>query len=130
MNDRFKFRAWDIGVQEMIYFDFDNIDYAVDTTLIKEYIKEGNLMQCTGKKDKNGTLIYEGDWVDSGQTSGSSNTALRNRTKICGQVFNKDGLYYFGNPKSKYNRWLLNHLQLEIIGNVKENPELMEGNDE
>lgn len=83
------------------------------------------LMQYTGLKDKNGREIYEGDWIDTGLTSGSPNTALRNREKIAGQVFFADGGFYFGNPKSKHDRWLITYGLLKVIGNIYENPELL-----
>ena len=52
MNDRFKFRAWDETHKRFLY-----------RTLIDS--KEASLSweQCTGRKDINGTLIYEGDLV-------------------------------------------------------------------
>lgn len=58
MQDRFKFRHWDKRINKMFYPERnDNFGYYVNNSDIIE------TMQCTGLKDKNGKLIYEGDIV-------------------------------------------------------------------
>ena len=78
MNDRFKFRVWDKPTCRMFYdvcigflkagdpppFDWvcaDTPEGQVNYT--GNRLKNIKIMSCTGLKDKNGKLIYEGDIV-------------------------------------------------------------------
>lgn len=143
MNNRFKFRLYDKAIGEMVYdvcvgFIKDNgktDDWVcADTscgqiTYRGDKLKDVVLMQCTGLKDKNGKLIYEGDIVS---------------VKVETQDFFGEDEYYFENYKgeiifekgeilidvidtTKHPISLYYHAKdCEVIGNIYENPELLE----
>ena len=78
------------------------------------------LMQCTGLKDKNGKLIYEGD-------------ILKQPDGIIDYVYWSDGCYiHNGTAITNYDvayqgdNWAKEVNTHEVIGNIYENPELLE----
>lgn len=126
-NSRFKFRAWDKSQNKMYQvrgINFDNEDLWLkinETQIMGANLFEVELMQYTGLKDKNGKEIFEGDIL----------LYLRKSKRI---VSYKNGAFirYYGN----YNEYLLYDsfiedgylTDYEVIGNIYENPELLEGN--
>lgn len=130
-----KFRAWhktwkEMGKVTCIYFDdkqsvismFCEEEQASSTLLDDEVI----LMQSTGLHDKNGKEIFEGDILTDGHTLG----VLRNHQTLGFYMVDEKGKESFlsdtvdieGFEEAK--EFMKN--SIETIGNIYENPELLE----
>lgn len=128
MNDRFKFRAWDKARGKM-YSSEDNVfEYRSEYGELKFEleIEEGQydienedliVMQCTGLKDKTGKLIYEGDIVRGPNLVNKGN--LKNRVV---ETLTWTGIQPFCDSSFSH------YSGVEIIGNIYENPELLNKN--
>lgn len=129
MNDRLKFRVWNKNTHSFttggaIKFGglcfVDKEDFGIKLAEDQEcYIIE----QCTGLKDKNGNLIYEGDIVEISVYGGIINEGfVETDTQYQGiVVWVKQGLYvkvadeFFYIPEEPED--------VEIIGNIHETKE-------
>ncbi len=126
MNDRLRFRVWDkrlnryLGEYDPIQMIMSNGNLAyLDDYGMKFYAVE----QCTGLKDRNGRLIYEGDIVkipDDWETYGFLAGAIRE------VIFNNGGFRIKPqfNENSRGN-WLEDTEEFEVIGNIHKNKELL-----
>jgi uncharacterized phage protein (TIGR01671 family) len=129
-----KFRAWDKELQTML--DVSLIDFK-KSVLVGEHWKFGEtnfmsfddikLMQSTGLFDKNGTEIFEGDVV---VTNGRRRQVITFGTQEVEEDFGSVRIYkgfnlYLGGgyPNAVMSTF-------EVIGNIYENPELMEVSDD
>lgn len=119
-----KFRAWLPTLKWMcsvstILFDENSVDVykTGDTERVTEMSvnqDEVILMQSTGLKDKNGVEIFEGDILKDDSESGK---VVYDPDRTMWRVYGKD----FDDALSDW--WMG-----RVIGNIYENPELMEGN--
>ena len=141
MNDRFKFRLWNGA--EMHYNDFVVTATGFVGKITEEFLgkcvfnqedltldKECILMQCTGLKDKNGKLIYEGDIIYSPSWWWGACFVYLNIGE-CGPCKGDSVMSYIlakniDNPYEGaiYNIW--NGSEVEVIGNIYTDAHLLE----
>lgn len=117
--DRFKFRAWDKEYDSMVY----DIERAAENDIGDSFwhflffSDQYHIMQCTGLKDKNGKLIYEGDIVSAGAEHA---TIVWHKFAFQAlQGWEQEGRIY------QTLLQLKDDMILEVIGNIYENPDLL-----
>lgn len=119
-----KFRAW--SKTEKIMSDVKKIDFynsEIDARLFEETaIEEVVLMQSTGILDKNSQEIFEGDVVRQVRTQPTTENEV-----IIGIVTMIEGAWLIMNDNEQLASYLWSETdENEIIGNIYENPELLE----
>lgn len=108
----------DIYIERMMENFRDNSN-GVDTYIT---ITPEQIYQCTGLKDKNGKLIYEGDIINIWCKNLTKNQI--SEVKFCKEraAFTFDYFTDFGNIVP----CTMDKTEIEVIGNIYENPELLE----
>lgn len=133
MNDRFRFRAW---YENNYIYDVeeatDNSEYPTgdimdDFSSFADVVWREDCVveQCTGLRDKNGKLIYENDLIRC--PSGIYRIAVDD--------FGLWTVIYNNNPFEEVGEWgdvvkeyafNQNNVEIEILGNIHENADLLE----
>lgn len=133
-----KFRAWDAKSHEMVFNvnvnDGKPVKPGYQWFNSQNTVRDSKLMQYTGLKDKNGTDIYEGDIVETHD----QNNIIE---------YQHGSFMLIGLHEDRYERnysYLYHHLidstipdmegsrfdgittTLEVIGNIYQNPDLLE----
>lgn len=124
MKREIKFRAWDKKANQMVCWK-DISRTNILGMLVNNNNRDnssGILMQFTGLLGKNGVEIYEGDIVCG--TFGIPPIFVKSIVEY------KDGMFLIKthkhNPKECSVFDAISFLDIEVIGNIYENPELLE----
>lgn len=131
MNDRYLYRAKRTDNGEWVEGDLVHSVYKINDTCVGKYgsnvgmhqVDESTVCQCTGLKDKNGKLIWENDICDR-------------KEKYPEIVKYHDGDWtldysYASNSEIGFNYcnlgfYVTERNCVEVIGNIFDNPELLE----
>lgn len=124
-----RFRAWDKEFKEMVQVDALVFDEQIikatykNRNVVKDDLKNYVLMQSTGLKDKNGKEIFEGDILKV--------TNLQSWLEVVS--FNEDKAMFVSKEIKRdieetplYDLFNTDIFEVEIIGNIHTNPELLE----
>ena len=114
MNDRDKYRIWDIENKQWakdIVITQDGVMCLTDHMIVL-YQDAYIISHCTGVRDKNGTLIYEGDIVYGRNEYELSDVVCRDGVWMMSQ--------FLGHTPALWEIY-----PIEVIGNIYENADLL-----
>lgn len=133
MKDRFKFRAWNLEKGIMHYNAEDTYDgiseNGIEHSNFSAVLEDNEyvVMQCTGLKDKNGKLIYEGDIVKYTDCEGKETigylTIDRFNLLTFANMVNCDFCEEWADVVKAV--FFTGNSTIEVIGNIYENKELL-----
>lgn len=133
-----RFRAWDKRKNVMrdvavLHFTKNGktnfIEYWINPTELKSYhVRNIDLMQSTGLIDRNGVEIFDGDVVQAEQYL---TTTIPVRINGIVKYSNRYTMFYLDNGSERHDLYMQSLggsiYNFEIIGNIYENSELLEG---
>ena len=144
MEDRYLFKAkrldngqWVKGT--VLFHDVDAAtifnQHPADGSLQGFEVDTSTICQCTGLKDENGNLIWEGDIILFQRDNDDCPFPNKDTKKRLGKVFYKDfrttfaiGIGKNGSESLNDDLWkyVQNGNRVEVIDNIFDNPELLE----
>lgn len=133
MQDRFRYRVFDNDDKKMhdvIFLNYENNSvewYNGNNKKRAAFIEEVPTLQCTGLKDKNDKDIYDGDILKFKllENFGAFGTKEKYIEIIAPVIYEYGGFFI---EQSENNIFLgqLPMSEIEVVGNIYENPELLE----
>lgn len=120
MKREIKFRAWNKSQKRFAdsEFIFINGIGKIDTPTVSDHLE---IMQYTGLLDKNSVEIYEGDIIECENTW--DNTKWKTKVRF------SEGAFLIDCEGQDWNITAIGFLdeetEIEVIGNIYENPELL-----
>lgn len=141
MQDRYKFKIWDKTEKKFLPLDsktentdswisIDNTgvylverDNARDVAFFTDITEDVIILQCTGLIDINGKLIYEKDIIKCSHGSEFAIGVIEWDSEELQFALKIEDAFYSIRQKTKFDI-------IEILGNIYENPELLEINNE
>lgn len=114
-NERFKFRVWDKEEKKYSGYtllldrsgELDNLSW--DGDLLETDPNRFTIEQCTGLRDKNGRLIFEGDVL-----------GYADKASIVVEWDCKNANFLFTQISDGLDEYIFRVVKLEIIGNIHE----------
>ena len=122
MEDRYLFKAKRVDNGKWVVWNIFSGLYGAD-------IDKSTICQCTGLKDKNGKLIWENDVVKATvrQNSLCQSSTYSDFYQV---AYHKKNCYFYLKKKNNNllfdGNWSYYLKTIEVIGNVFDNPELLE----
>lgn len=131
MKDRFRFRLWDAELQTYFFSNDDgSLQFDIEKVLDGLTVHEGEVLeQCTGLKDKNGRLIYEGDILATSNKDTRYDLWEPEDWGYSAIYWNEKNLCFSGTKwfiDGPEEESVFNAEFVEVVGNIHENPELLE----
>ena len=133
MQDRFKYRCWHKPTKTMYeVFEFNKTFIKATPSFVVTSIRtikteDCILIQCTGLKDKNNKLIYEGDIVKTITHNLYEEHIGVIRYHTCYFSLDYKEVGKFGECGISLTKNTSDFVALEMLGDIYENPELIGG---
>lgn len=123
MNERFLFRGkrkdngeWETGFLIITRYDCSDEQYFITDKMTGYHtpVIPETIGQCTGLKDKNGKLIFEGDIVFVCDDNGFADLSDTGK----GNVISYKGIWYIGGEIQNSLYDICRNYYVEVIGNI------------